>query len=265
MLVFFRLGEMLQVAMASAPSALSDSASPGNMMVRPAGTGQLKELFTNAFNAGVREINAIPFIGKDISRGGVGTADRWMAQASSQLISMPLGEMIKIALSERFSNVSLSLNSIIIKYLDRAGNVKATYTLTPTDASTGMHETSLAAPSASGSVRCQIVVDFTISGTMASSDSVSKSVMRIGLGGSYINTAVSTLERYVSSWSAISSITTLGGRYRFTATDAQDTTSDDRSSIMNYIESLPRRSSNAANISIYPALSLDGARFNSST
>lgn len=266
LLIFFPNGEKLQVAVASSPSAIQDNLSqPGDMMIRPAGTAQLKELFTTAFNSGIREINAIPFLGNDLSRSGYGNSDSWKVQASTQLISMPLGEKIKINLSDRFSNVSIALNSITIKYLDRAGNAKATYVLTPTDASSGQHQTQLAAPSNSNSVRCQIEADFTISGTMASGDSVAKGGIFIGLEQTLVNTFVSTLERHNgTSFAAIGSITTLGGRYRMIATDAQDSTSDDRSAVMNYIENLPRRSTYATDLAIHLGLSLDGAIFNSS-
>ena len=263
LLVVFPQSGKFKVALACAPSAISASVTqPGDMMIRPAATGELSSLYAAAFSAGNKELDAIPVLVKDASRtNATGSADRWTVQASSQFISMPLGEKIKIKLSDRFANVSLTFNSIVITYLDAAGTSKASYTLVPTTASSGMSKTTLAAPSASGSVRCKVVLDFTISGTMAASDYVLKTQMQVGLGGSAVGDTNPTLEQYNSAWVSISQISALSGRYRITATDAARTT---MSTIMNYIESLPRRSSGSADISVYPMLTLDGARFNTS-
>lgn len=73
MLIFFPSGGKYQVAVASSKAAISDSLTQmGDMLVRPAGTGQLKQLFANAFKAGVKEVDAIPILCNGISRGGTG-------------------------------------------------------------------------------------------------------------------------------------------------------------------------------------------------
>lgn len=262
LLIFFPSSGKYQVAVASSPAAITASPSqPGDMMIRPAGTGQLKQLLTTAFNAGTRELDAIPVIASGLSRGGSGTSDRWMFQASSLVISMPLGEKIKLKLSSRFANVTLTFNSIIIRYLDSAGTTKVTYTLYPVGGS-GLTTTQLAAPSASGSVRCQIVLDFTISGTMASGDSVANTAIKAGIGGILVGGSASPLERYLNNtWSTIASITSLSGRYRVTVTDGASSV---RTSLMNAIESLPRRTSGVTDNYQYPTVSLGDIKFNAS-
>lgn len=265
LLIYFPQSGKYKVAVSAANAAISESARPGDVMVRPANSGEVASLYNAAWNAGVRELDAIPVLAKDLSRtSGSGTENRWTFQASSQIVSMPRGERIKIKLSDRFANVALTFNSIKIEYLDTAGTVKASYTLTPTGASSGMHDTLLAAPSASGSTRCRITLDFNMSGTMASSDNVPKSKVETGLSGILVDAPSSTLERSTdggSTWTSLSHITVLGGRFRLTAMDPQTGIMSD---LMNMIESLPRRSSNAALIHIYPTVSLDGSKFNTS-
>lgn len=264
LLIYFPQNGKYRVAVGAANSAISDSAQPGAMMIRPANTGELSSLYTAAWNAGVRTLDAIPCLAKDLSRTNAsGSADRWTFQASSQIISMPNGERIKINLSDRFTNVAITLNSIKIEYLDNGGTVKKSYNLYPVGSTSGgMADTTLALPSSSSSVRCRITLDFNISGSMASSDRVLKDKLKVGLSGILIDTAVTTLEQTTnsgSSWSSISQLTALSGRYRVVATDSQ---TGSRSALMNSIESLPRRSSGATSIHIYPTVSLDGVKFN---
>ncbi len=262
LLIFFPNSGKYQVAVASAPSAISASVTqPGDMMIRPAGTGQLASLYAAAFNAGTRELDAIPVLATGLSRGGTGTADRWMFQASSLVMSMPLGEKIKIKLTSRFANVTVTFHSITIAYLDSGGTQKVSYTLYPVGG-TGMTTTQLAAPSASGSVRCRIVLDFTISGTMASGDYINKEYVKVGIGGTLVNSGATTLERYLNSaWASQASINSLSARYRVTATDGA---ASSRTAIMNYIESLPRRSSGVVDQQLRPTVSLDSIAFNAS-
>lgn len=260
LLIYFPQSGKYKVAVSAANSAISDTAQPGEMMVRPANSGEVAALYNAAWDAGVRELDAIPVLVKDLSRtSGTGSADRWVFQASSQIVSMPRGEKIKIYLSARFAIVALTFNSIKIEYLDTAGTVKRTYLLMPSGA--GLADTQLAAPSASGSTRCRITLDFNITGTMAASDNVPKSLIRTGLSGVLVNASVSTLERTIdngTTWSSLSHITTLSGSYRVTATDPQ---ASSMSSLANMIEHLPRRTDYPSLIHIYPTVSLDGVKF----
>lgn len=125
----------------------------------------------------------------------------------------------------------------------------------------GLADTQLAAPSASGSTRCRITLDFNLSGIMAGSDNVPKFLIRTGLSGVLVNASVSTLERTTdngATWSSLSHITTLSGRYRITATDPQTSA---MSSLVNMIEHLPRRTDYPSLMHIYPTVSLDGVKF----
>lgn len=260
LLIYFPQSGKYKVAVSAANSAISDTAQPGDMMVRPANSGEVAALYNTAWDAGARELSAIPVLVKDLSRtSGTGSADRWVFQASSQIVSMPRGEKIKIYLSDRFANVALTFNTIKIEYLDIAGTVKRTYIMEPSGV--GLADTQLAAPSASGSTRCRITLDFNLSGTMAGSDNVPKSLIRAGLSGVLVNAPASTLERTTdngSTWSSLTHIINLNGRYRITATDPQTSS---MSSLANMIEHLPRRSSSSALVHIYPTVSLDGVKF----
>lgn len=260
LLIYFPQSGKYKVAISAANSAISDTAHPGDMMVRPANSGEVAALYNAAWDAGVRELDAIPVLVKDLSRtSGTGSADRWVFQASSQIVSMPRGEKIKIYLSDRFANVALTFNTIKIEYLDIAGTVKRTYLMEPSGV--GLADTQLAAPSASGSTRCRITLDFNLSGIMAGSDNVPKFLIRTGLSGVLVNASVSTLERTTdngATWSSLSHITTLSGRYRITATDPQTSA---MSSLVNMIEHLPRRTDYPSLMHIYPTVSLDGVKF----
>ena len=260
LLIYFPQSGKYKVAISAANSAISDTAQPGDMMVRPANSGEVAALYNAAWDAGVRELDAIPVLVKDLSRtSGTGSADRWVFQASSQIVSMPRGEKIKIYLSDRFANVALTFNTIKIEYLDIAGTVKRTYLMEPSGV--GLADTQLAAPSASGSTRCRITLDVNLSGIMAGSDNVPKFLIRTGLSGVLVNASVSTLERTTdngATWSSLSHITTLSGRYRITATDPQTSA---MSSLVNMIEHLPRRTDYPSLMHLYPTLSLDGVKF----
>ncbi len=264
LLIYFPVGNGFVVGIASSPEPISDTAQPGQMMIRPGATGRLSQLFNKVYSEGLKELDAIPILAYRLNRasGASGSQDRFMFDADSKIISMPLGERIKIKLASRFADVHVTFNSITIKYLDKPGNSKATYTLSPTNAASGQHITQLAPPSATNSVRCSIVLDFNMTGLMASGDSVPKSLIKVGISNIFINSPEITLERYLDSeWTGLGAIVTLGGRYRLTATDILNPNSDDRSALMNLIENLPRRATYSVDNAIRPYISLDSNIF----
>ena len=267
LLIFFPVNGKYTVGVAGANKTIpqpTENFQPGDMMIRPAMTGRISSLLTNAYNSGVRELDAIPFLASNLSRGGNGNEDSWRFQASSEVISMPMGEKIKIYLSDRFKNVVITFNKITITYLTASGsNAGPNYTLYPTTNTAQMYQTSFADPSASNAVRCKIVLEFDITGEMASGDKILKSQLKVGLNNNaFIDTFPSTLERDINkngNWSTISQIDALNGRYRITATDTGPTT--ETSAIMNFFAALPRGLNKGLHMQIRPSVSLDGANF----
>lgn len=254
-----------RVIIASAPMAIRTtfdaSHSPGMMFPRPTGTGLLKSWMNKAFNAGISELTAIPVLAHNISRtSGSDESDFWTTQSNSQFMSMPEGDRITLKLSARIANFSMSYSAITITYLNNAGSSTGpVYTPAPNAT------IQFAKPSASGATRCRIRLTVTITGNMATGDSIPLSRIYLGLSSiGFVNAAVSSMTK---NGSAVSSIAPAGdsisGTYVITATDAQITSGAvSTSSIMGAIENMPRGNNYAADtFTIKPMIELDGAHF----
>lgn len=265
LLVYFPTTGGYKVAIASSHSAIPQTigSNPQEILIRHAETGYLSKLYEEAWTAGTKELDAIPILARNISRGGSGNEDMWRCQESTLFMSMPLADTIKIRLSDSFAIDSFTFNYIIIKYLTQSGSVAVSYTLYPVGGS-GQSVTQLADPANYNAVRCQIELNFTISGTMASNVSVTKSSIRLGIENTFINSIVTSLKD--SSGNEISKLPALSGTYTALATDPQ-LTDGSMSDIMKILANFPRNIGlpQVNNRQVHPSITLSStSRFNTS-
>lgn len=260
LLVCFPRDGKYNIAVASSPGPIAstnDSTAIANMMIRPTGTGQLKQLMQNAYDAGVRELVAVPVIAKGLSRGGSGVNDKW--SGATKLVGMPNGERIKILLKPSVASVSVSFNSITITYVGSLDS--PSYTLVPSGGS-GQSSVQLAKPSASGSTSAQIDLDFTIT-VEGASVLFPPAQLNAGIGKQMTTGGTTLLQSWNgSAWVSATGmqIPVSGRRYRIHATDNSSST---RTAIMEYLEGLPRRTP-PQDVHVVPCISIQGRVYQAS-